>query len=75
MQGGAKLKKMAHLITVPTFTFHQGDDYPLTVSYYNDSIELFQGNESIAINPNFVKDLFKEITKHQKKAEEWLKQR
>ena len=66
---------MPHLITVPNFVFPNGDETPLTVSYYNGSIEITQiilGTEesnSICLSPKRVKDLLKEIIKHQKEAE------
>ena len=67
---------MSHLITVPTFVFNQENndtiEYPIIVAYYNNTIELTQGGNSILINPDFVKQLFKEIIKHQPEAEKWL---
>ena len=68
---------MAYLITVPTFTFNQiGDEnleQPIQVSFYNGTIELSQNDDSINILPEKVKELFKEILKHQKEAESILK--
>lgn len=68
---------MAELITVPTFTYNQGSVYkgdenterPITVNYYNGSIELQQEGEydqpeSIIIQPDHIDKLFKEIKKH-----------
>lgn len=70
---------MAHLTTVPTFTFWQekkGEEYEtekaVQVSYYNGSIELTQGNQNILIDPEMAKELFKEILKHQQEAENLL---
>lgn len=68
---------MAHLVTVPNFVFNQEkediSEYPITVAYYQDTIELSQRDNSIILNPAFIKQLFKEITKHQPEAEKWLK--
>jgi hypothetical protein len=60
---------MANLITVPTFTFEQGDLYdggeqPIRVEYYNGSIALVQGKDEIILHPEFMEKLFKEIRKH-----------
>lgn len=77
---------MASLITVPTFTFNQGDVFnqdehserPIHVDYYNGSICLrqdgdFVSQEEIIISPKHLDALFKEIKKHQKDAEAILK--
>lgn len=77
---------MTELITVPTFTFKQGDlfkgdnevERPIVVEYYNGSITISQDGdydqaESITIHPKFLKGLFKEIIKHQPEAEHFLK--
>lgn len=69
------LKKMTRLVIVPNFSFDQEDDYPITVSFYNESIELSQRDNSIIVHSNFVKKLFKEIIKHQPEAEKWLERR
>lgn len=73
-----------NLITVPTFTFNQGDMFtddqferPVNVDYYENCIEIRQDGEykqqqSIKIHPKYVKDLFRQIVKHQKEAEEVL---
>lgn len=75
---------MKNLITVPTFTFRQGnhsdgtfEENPIQVSFYNGSIELsqegqFDQDESIIISPNHVKALFRAIQKHTPEANEWL---
>jgi len=67
---------MSELITVPTFVFDQENEdvneYPIRVSYYNGSIELAQRDNAIILHPEFVKQLFKEIIKHQPNAEAWL---
>lgn len=73
------------LITVPTFTFNQGDIFlgegnaerPIQVNYYSGSIELVQEGEyedagRIAILPEHLDKLFKAIKKHQKDAEFFL---
>ena len=74
-----KFKNMAHLVTVPNFVFDQENEdvneYPVTVAYYNGSIELSQRDNSIILHPDFVKQLFKEIIKHQPEAEKWLERR
>lgn len=71
---------MAELLTVPTFIFHQENEdgnyeYPIRVSYYNGSIEISQRDNSILIAPEFIKQLFREISKHQPNAEAWLKKK
>lgn len=75
---------MAELITVPTFTYNQGthnkndfEESPITVSFYNGSINLtqegeFDIRESINISPKHLDKLFKEIKKHLPEAESWL---
>jgi hypothetical protein len=65
---------MTNLITVPTFTYSQGDtydgaEYPVTVCYYNNgddaSIELTQGDNNINFtNLQQLKSLIKQIEKH-----------
>lgn len=66
---------MADLITVPTFTFNQGDVFsgedlqaerPIHVDYFNGSIQLrqdgeFDEQEKILISDAFLDKLFKEI--------------
>jgi hypothetical protein len=77
---------MSQLKTVPTFTFKQGDIFkmdssverPITVNYYNGSIELEQDGEYdapeiIQIHPEYIKAFFKEVLKHIPEAEQWLK--
>jgi hypothetical protein len=67
---------MAELITVPTFTFNQGDpfdyeiisEYPITVKYYSNEVELVQNGKTIIIRYEFLDSLFKEIKKHKKLA-------
>lgn len=69
---------MTDLVTVPSFLFHNGEEQPIQVSYYNGSIELSQyhyGNHlsnTILIDPGQVKELLKEILKHKPKAEKYL---
>lgn len=75
---------MSTLITVPTFTFDQGDifegaEYPVQVCYYNggkDSplIELNQNGHSITFTTvNELKQLVKQIQKHLPDAQADLK--
>lgn len=57
------------LITVPTFTFFQGDhgasEPSIQVSYYaGDIIELQQDDDVIHIEISQLNNLFKEIKKH-----------
>lgn len=69
---------MAKLITVPTFTFDQGDvfeegEYPIQVSYYRDGIiELSQGGQEFDIREQDLQKLFKEIKKHLPEAKKEL---
>lgn len=73
------------LITVPTFTFNQGDPFagegnverPIQVSFYNGSIELkqdgeFDNPETIILNPDCVDKLFRAIKKHRGMANDIL---
>lgn len=71
------------LITVPTFTFRQGqfgDDVfekPIQVSFYNGAISLTQEgdydqDEEIILHPDFVNKLFKAIQKNMPEALEAL---
>lgn len=65
---------MAELITVPTFTFSQGDvydgaEYPIQVCYYNDTedklIVLNQEDRYVQFSSiKQLKKLVKEIEKH-----------
>jgi hypothetical protein len=82
------MKHMPELITVPTFTFNQGDiingdvdvEVPISVDYYNGCICLRQDGdydkqEEIKIHPKHVKAFFKEVLKHLPDAEYHLKNR
>jgi hypothetical protein len=72
---------MAELITVPTFTFDQGDAFsgndnverPIQVKYWNGTIELKQNGETVLILPDYLESLFKEIKKHLPHANKALK--
>lgn len=75
------------LITVPTFTFNQGDIFqdaeterPISVDFYKDSIVLrqdgnFDQQEQILIHSKYLDALFKAIKKHKMEADEYLKTR
>lgn len=77
---------MTELITVPTFTFNQGDIFnqeipserPIQVLYYDGTIALrqesseFESDNEILIEPTFLDALFKAIKKHQKEANQKL---
>lgn len=71
---------MEELITVPTFTFDQGDTYegaeqPIQVLYWNsDLVELRQGKNEILLNDESINKLFKLIKKHLPEARQKLKQ-
>lgn len=72
---------MSELITVPTFTFQQGDpfsgegspEYPIQVLYYHTCISLEQNGNSININYEYFEKLFREIRKHLPEATSKLK--
>lgn len=75
--------KTTELITVPTFTFNQGEfgetdwEKPIQVSFYNGQIELSQDGEyddpeRITLHPDHFMQLFKEIKKHFPEALEML---
>jgi len=72
---------MAYLVKVPTFVFNQQteegniDESPVFVAYFKNVIELSQGEDSISIRPDFAKQLFEEIIKHQEDAKEWHDER
>lgn len=79
---------MAELITVPTFTFKQGDfikgdsivEQPLSVDFYDGSICIRQDGEydvpeQIIIHPEYIAAFFKEVLKHKKYADEFLAMR
>lgn len=77
---------MSELITVPTFTFKQGElfdtdvEQPLHVDYFNGSIQIRQDGgydqqESINISSKHIKAFFKEVLKHLPDAEHYLKTR
>lgn len=63
------------LNTVPQFTFYQNEEYPINVLYYNGSIALEQGDNSIQLAPDELKELFKAILKFKPEAEAWLSKR
>ncbi|MDF2189302.1 hypothetical protein [Paraflavitalea sp. CAU 1676] len=72
---------MKQLLTVPNFTYEQGDPFggdqrcerPIRVEYYNGSICLDQGeNGCISILPEHFEPLFKLIRKHKPEAEQRL---
>jgi hypothetical protein len=74
-----------NLITVPTFTFYQGEVFdfegaerPISVDYYNDTICLRQDGdynqqEVIIIKPEYLDKLFKAIKKYKSEAEYYKK--
>lgn len=72
---------MAELITVPTFTFDQGDiwdeqpdsERPIQVLYYVGSIVLHQNGQEILISPTHFENLFRQIRKHLPEANKRLK--
>lgn len=76
---------MAELITVPTFTFNQGDIFsgegnaerPIHVDFYSNGIALRQDGEyehqdNIHIGYEFLEPFFKEIKKHLPEAKKML---
>lgn len=78
------MAKQTQLISVPTFTFNQGDQFidteferPISVDFYNGSITLRQDGdydvqEQILIHPKFFDALVKEIKKHKVEADKLL---
>lgn len=76
--------KKTELITVPTFTFNQGDQFidseferPISVDFYDGSIVLRQDKENdiqnqILIHPKYFNDLLREIKRHKKDADFFL---
>lgn len=72
---------MSKLITIPNFTFTQGDpfdleegtEYPIEVQYYRDSICLVQNGNEILISGSHYKKLFKEAAKHYEEAQAFIK--
>lgn len=76
---------MSELITVPTFTYHQGKhsndtlvENPIRIEYYNGTICLKQDGgydteETINIDPDHLVQLFRAIKKHLPEAEQRLK--
>lgn len=68
------------LITVPGCIFEQINDdgvneEPIIICYYNGTISLDQGDNSINIQPEKLNELFKTIKKHLPDAENWLKKK
>lgn len=69
---------MADLITVPTFTFKQGDpfeggEYPIQVLYWNDDmVELNQKGNEVLIRAEYLRKLVKEIERHLPEAKKKL---
>ena len=80
---------MAELITVPTFTFNQGDVFagcdvvaerPVRINFYLDSIEIeqdgdFDQPERVLLSVEYFEKLVKEIRKHLPEATKFLKER
>lgn len=72
---------MQDLITVPTFTFDQGDiwdgennsERPIQVLYYDGTICLNQNGNEVLISPAHFENLFKAIRKHLPEATKALK--
>jgi hypothetical protein len=72
---------MPNLITVPTFTFDQGDPFdqdptserPIHVLYYSGTIALEQNGEQVLISPAHFEKLVKAIRKHLPEATKALK--
>jgi hypothetical protein len=62
----------AELDIAPSFTYEQdfeGDfERPVTVVYWNGSIELKQSGNSILLQTGSVKELFREIERHKPEA-------
>lgn len=61
------------LDTTPSFTYEQDNEdgmveRPITVVYYNGSIELKQSGNSVLIVPELTKELFREIERHKAEA-------
>jgi hypothetical protein len=81
------MSKETKLISVPTFTFNQGDIYgdadwerPINVDFYNGSIVLRQDGEydiqeEILIHPKYLDAIFRAIKKHKIEAEKLLEMR
>lgn len=81
------MSKQTKLISVPTFTFNQGNlfsdiesERPISVDFYNGSIVLRQDGdydeqEQILIHPKFFDALVKEIRKHKISAYNILESR
>lgn len=75
---------MTKLITVPTFTFNQGNPYtdeaselPLHVDFYQGCICIrqegeYRQQEEIKVHPQFIKAFFKEVLKQLPEAESML---
>lgn len=71
------MKKKTELVTVPNFVFDQLDtdgivEASIHVKYYNGSIELSQGDNSILIEENSMWHLCKEIQRHYSEAKRFL---
>jgi hypothetical protein len=70
---------ITELCTVPSFTFYQDNEgeseQPINVRYWNGSVELEQGNNSVLINPDNLKALFKAIDKNLPEAKRILDKR
>jgi hypothetical protein len=79
------MNKQTNLISVPTFTFNQGDlfidtetERPISIDFYNGCITLRQDGEydqqeQILIHPKFFEALFKAIRKNLPITTELLK--
>lgn len=80
-------KNATKLITTPTFTFNQGDQFydseferPISVDFYNGNITLrqdreYEQQEEILIHPKYLDALFKAIKKHKVEADKILEMR
>ena len=76
------MAKEIKLTIVPTFTFNQGDMFtddqferPVHVDFYENCIAIrqdgeYKQQEEIKLHPKYIKELFRQIIKHQKDAEE-----
>ena len=63
------------LKSVPNFTFYQNEEMPIQVHFYNGTISLEQGEDSINIEPELMKEFIKQVIRKQQQAEVLLELR
>lgn len=67
---------MSKLTTVPSSIFNIENDGYITdviyTKYYRDSVEITQGNNTVTLDCDHIKEFFKHLIKNNNEAQEWF---